>query len=82
MLEIEVKGAVRILRMNNGKDNRFNTEFVEALNQELDKIEADPGARAVVVTAALCSSFRPVRSSSPPIRQLYSTVTLLARFRG
>jgi enoyl-CoA hydratase/carnithine racemase len=52
MIEIEEKGTVRIMRMNNGKDNRFNIDFVAALNDALDEIENDAGAKAVVVTAA------------------------------
>ena len=41
MLEIEAKGKVRILKINNGKDNRFNQDFIDALNGALDEIEAD-----------------------------------------
>jgi len=52
LVEIEAKGSVRVMTMDSGKDNRFNTDFVAALDGALDEIEADSGARAVVVTAA------------------------------
>jgi enoyl-CoA hydratase/carnithine racemase len=52
LLEIQEKDSVRVLVMNSGKDNRFNPDFVAALNEALDGIEADESARALVVTAA------------------------------
>jgi len=52
LVEIEAKGSVRVMTMDSGKDNRFNTDFVAELDKALDEIETDEGARAVVVTAA------------------------------
>lgn len=52
LIEIEAKGKVRVMRMNSGKDNRFNMDFVEALNHALDGVEADDGASAIVITGA------------------------------
>ena len=52
LVEIEARGVTRVMTMQSGQDNRFNPNFVAALNQALDEIEADDDARAVVVTAA------------------------------
>jgi len=52
LVEIEARDKVRVVRMQSGKDNRFNTDFVDALNHALDSIEADDGASAIVVTGA------------------------------
>ena len=52
LVEIESRDATRLMTMQSGQDNRFNSDFVAALNGALDEIEADEDARAVVVTAA------------------------------
>jgi enoyl-CoA hydratase/carnithine racemase len=52
LVEIEARGVTRVMTMQSGEDNRFNPDFVAALNGALDEIEADDDARAVVVTAA------------------------------
>jgi enoyl-CoA hydratase len=49
MIEIEDRGAVRIVRMARGKGNALNAEFLEALIQMLDELERGP-ARAAVLT--------------------------------
>jgi enoyl-CoA hydratase/carnithine racemase len=88
LVEIEAKGKVRVLRMQNGKDNRFNTDFVDALNHALDTIEADGGARAIVVTAAQEKYFSNgidiewVTKSGPGIMQVFfpNFLRMLERF--
>jgi enoyl-CoA hydratase len=52
LVEIEKISSVRVIRMNNQGENRFNGPFVEALNHALDEIEAEPGARSVVFVGA------------------------------
>ena len=52
LVDIEAVGGVRILRMQGGAENRFNRDFVAALDEALDRIEADPAAGAVIFTGA------------------------------
>jgi len=52
LVETEARGKVRIMRMRNGKDNRFNRGFVDDINRALDLVEADDQAAALVITAA------------------------------
>jgi hypothetical protein len=56
VIEMEVRGDVRVLHMNDG-ENRFNPGFVTAMHEALDSIEE--------VEGALRSSHSPVRDSSP-----------------
>ena len=46
MIELEHRGAITILRMERGKGNALNLEFVEALLDALDRVERSD-ARAV-----------------------------------
>jgi Delta3-Delta2-enoyl-CoA isomerase len=51
MIELEVRGDVRILHMSDG-ENRFNPGFVKAMNQALDTVEAVAGPCALVTTGS------------------------------
>jgi len=88
LVEIEAKGNTRVMRMQNGKDNRFNTDFVDALNHALDDIEADNDVRAIVVTGAQEKYFSNgidiewVAKSGPDIMQVFfpNFLRMLERF--
>jgi enoyl-CoA hydratase/carnithine racemase len=51
MIDLEVHGAVRVLRMADG-ENRFNRGSVDALHAALDQVEAIGGPCALVTTGA------------------------------
>ena len=51
MIELEVHGNVRLLRMN-GDENRFNRAFVDDLSAALDEVESVDGPCALVTTGA------------------------------
>lgn len=53
LVEIEASATVRIVRFNHAPENRFSLDFVGAINQALDQIEADKSARSIVFTSAL-----------------------------
>lgn len=50
LVELQAEKKIRIMRLNNG-ENRFNREFVDAINHALDEVENDKAARALVVTS-------------------------------
>jgi len=52
LIDLETIDPIRILRMNNQGENRFTRPFLQDFNQALDQIQADPGARALVITGA------------------------------
>jgi Delta3-Delta2-enoyl-CoA isomerase len=49
MIDIETRGQVRVLRMDDG-ENRFNRESIEAWHAALDEAEAVEGPLALVTT--------------------------------
>jgi Delta3-Delta2-enoyl-CoA isomerase len=51
MIELEVHGHVRLLRMNGG-ENRFDRVFVDDLHSALDEVESVDGPCALVTTGA------------------------------
>lgn len=51
MIELEKEGEVFVLTMNDG-ENRWNTTFVRAFAEALDKVEASEGPAALVTTSA------------------------------
>jgi Delta3-Delta2-enoyl-CoA isomerase len=51
MVELEVRGAVHVLHMDEG-ENRFNPPFLRAVHAALDVIEAREGPCALVTTGA------------------------------
>jgi len=53
MLEVESIGSVRVIRMNNAAENRFNRPFVEAIHEVLAELEADGGTKSVIFTGAV-----------------------------
>ncbi|MEL0028995.1 MAG: enoyl-CoA hydratase/isomerase family protein [Perlucidibaca sp.] len=50
-LELTREGAVWLLTLNHG-DNRFNDASLDAWDAALDRIEAEPGNAALVITSA------------------------------
>jgi enoyl-CoA hydratase/carnithine racemase len=88
LVEIETRDATRVMTMQSGQDNRFNADFVAALNGALDEIEADEDARAVVVTSAQEKYFSNgidiewVAASGPEIMNVFfpNFLRMLARF--
>lgn len=51
MIDLQREGAVFVLHMNNG-ENRFNPEFIRAMNAALDEVEGHPAPSALVTTGA------------------------------
>jgi enoyl-CoA hydratase/carnithine racemase len=51
MVELEVHGEVRLIRMNDG-ENRLNRHFLDAFSSALDAVEAVEGPCALVTTGA------------------------------
>lgn len=51
VIQVGLDGDVAVLTMNSG-ENRFNSAFIEAFLEALDRLEADTDARALVVTSA------------------------------
>jgi enoyl-CoA hydratase/carnithine racemase len=49
VIELDQDGNVFVLRMRNG-ENRFNLEWLDAVNEALDRVEATEGACALVTT--------------------------------
>ena len=49
MIELDQDGKVFVLRMRGG-ENRFNLEWLDAVNETLDRVEATEGACALVTT--------------------------------
>ena len=49
MIELDQDGVVFVLRMRSG-ENRFNLEWLDAVNEALDRVEATEGACALVTT--------------------------------
>ena len=49
MIELDQDGTVFVLRMRGG-ENRFGPEWLDAVNQALDRVEATKGACALVTT--------------------------------
>lgn len=49
---VETRGAVRIIRMQSGADNRFNPDFIRDMNEALDAVLADEAAAAAVLASA------------------------------
>jgi enoyl-CoA hydratase/carnithine racemase len=52
LLDIEKHGAVRLIRMKHGPENRFNREFVDDLLNTLNEFEKDKSVSALVFTGA------------------------------
>jgi Delta3-Delta2-enoyl-CoA isomerase len=51
MVEVEVRGAVHVVHMDEG-ENRFNPPFIDALHSAVDAIEAYDGPCALVTTGS------------------------------
>jgi Delta3-Delta2-enoyl-CoA isomerase len=51
VIELELQGAVYVLRMDEG-ENRFNRTFIDAFHHTLDVIEAQEGPCALVTTGS------------------------------
>jgi enoyl-CoA hydratase/carnithine racemase len=51
MIELEVQGAVHVIRMDEG-ENRFNRTFIDAFHGVLDAVESHPGPCALVTTGS------------------------------
>ena len=49
MIELDQDGSVFVLRMRGG-ENRFNLEWLDGVNEALDRVEATEGACALVTT--------------------------------
>ena len=49
MIELDQDGSVFVLRMRSG-ENRFNLEWLDGVNETLDRVEATEGACALVTT--------------------------------
>jgi enoyl-CoA hydratase/carnithine racemase len=49
MVDLKREGSVFVLTMQSG-ENRFNREFLEAMNVAFDQVEAEPGPAALVTT--------------------------------
>ena len=61
LIQIEPMDTVRILKMNNGAENKVTREFLADYNTALDQVAADAAAKAVVLTGApekfFCTGF-------------------------
>jgi Delta3-Delta2-enoyl-CoA isomerase len=49
VIELDQDGSVFVLRMRGG-ENRFNLEWLDAVNAALDRVEATDGPCALVTT--------------------------------
>jgi enoyl-CoA hydratase/carnithine racemase len=50
VINIESRDAIRVIKMDNAGENKFTQQFIDALNQALDRVEADASAKAAVLT--------------------------------
>lgn len=52
MVDLKREGSVFVLTMQSG-ENRFNREFLDAMTQALDRVEAEAGPAALVTTGGM-----------------------------
>ncbi len=52
LIQIEQDGEIRVLKMNNGAENKITREFLADFNTGLDQVQADAAAKAAVITGA------------------------------
>ena len=57
-LLFEIDGAVAILTIDDAPYNRMSLDFMDALEETVDKISKDNAIRAVVLTAAGLDNFQ------------------------
>ena len=61
VMQIDIMDSIRILRMAHNEENKITNDFLKDFNSALDHIQADGGAKAVVITGAsekfFCTGF-------------------------
>ena len=85
-MKLERQDQVGILYIDAGRNNAINDDFIREAHELMDKAEADPAIRALVVTSSHKSIFCPgvdlpslMGRSGPQMRTFYEALTGIVR---